>query len=311
MRNDARSVRAEELTIRRCLMRLHLLPLLCTVLLIQPLAWADNTLPERICGTRTFSDTERAEREARFRLAYAGARSGLRTTWSVGKAVTIPVWFHMMYKFDSDNRRIGFLSRQTIQSQVDVMNKAYRGSGFQFRLAGISRTENATWFDGCLDDGSLEETYKPLLAKNPARYLNMYSCDSSSGTLGYAYFPSDGPEGDYHHGVVLKYNSLPGGVAPFGEGITAVHEVGHYLGLYHTFEGACSVTGDEVGDTPSERRPAYGCSVYRDTCGGRVGKDPVSNYMDYSDDSCLNTFSIGQIERMQQQVTAYRPGLLE
>jgi hypothetical protein len=246
----------------------------------------------------------KAERDA---VAAMLAEAGLRIDApSATSAITIPVRWHVVRSGTAVSQ--GNIPDSWIASQMQVLNNAFAGTGFSFALAGTDRTTKATWYTGCYNTGT-EKKMKQALAVDPANNLNVYSCSPSGGILGYARFPNNYPESSYMHGVVLLDQSLPGGNAvPYHLGDTGTHEVGHYMGLYHTFQGGCNAPGDSVADTPYEASPAYGCPTGRNTCPS-TGNDPITNFMDYTDDACMNTFSANQSDRMHSMTEQYRPSI--
>ncbi len=181
-----------------------------------------------------------------------------------------------------------------------------------------------------------EVKLKQSWADNDPKTLEVYSASLGQSLLGWAYFPSDftdsttsnyGPLHRYLDGVVIDYRSVPvvegdtegdQSVYPPGtydEGDTLTHEVGHWLELYHTFQGGCSSNpgyngGDMIADTPAEASPNFLCPEQgdpaRDTCPADPGADPVTNFMDYSFDVCLDEFTAGQAARMQLAWNTYR-----
>jgi len=236
------------------------------------------------------------------------ATPGARPTIIPGPSGSIPVFFHVIYADGKFGVTEGNVPQWQLDTQIDVLNAAFHGSGFSFYLAGVDRTKNKNWFTGCYGTSN-EAAMKQALAVDVPNVLNIYTCKPRNGILGYSYLPFDFPEGDWHHGVVMLYSSLPGGTAaPYNEGDTATHEVGHYLGLYHTFDGGCLPPGDLVADTPPEALAAYNCPVGRDTCGGD-GPDPIHNFMDYTDDACMTQFTSQQGSRMVDLTTLYKPSL--
>jgi hypothetical protein len=223
-----------------------------------------------------------------------------------GAVIDIPVAFHVVYT-DGRQGSEGNIPNSMIDDQIDVLNAAFAGTNYQFTLTSVDRTNNKQWFTGCYGGG--ERKMKQALNVDPAHTLNIYSCKPNAGILGFAVFPWSYPESSFWHGVVVLYSSLPGGGAvPYDEGDTATHEVGHYLGLYHTFQGGCNPPGDEVADTPPEASAAFGCPIGRDTCSGG-GPDPIFNFMDDPDDACMDEFTGGQGSRMDSIVATYQPSL--
>jgi len=202
-----------------------------------------------------------------------------------------------------------------INAQTKVLNDSYAGktgtgaadSPFRFSLSKITWTTNPAWYT--VVPGKNERDMKKELYEGDSTTLNVYTANIGDGLLGWAYFPKGYNNGrDFIDGVVMLDESMPGGTAgKYALGDTLTHEVGHWLMLEHTFKSGCSASGDFVADTPREATAQFDCPTGADTCTA-PGKDPIHNFMDYSQDSCMYMFTPGQVERMNDAWVDFRAG---
>ncbi|KAJ7093848.1 metalloprotease [Mycena belliarum] len=263
----------------------------------------------RKCGTY-MSDAKMMAAERHF---VAQAAKILPEAKIANKAVK--VYFHVISK-DSTVAG-GNVPAYQIANQMSVLNRDY-GGNINWVLAGTTRTVNADWFNKVGPSSSQQTAMKAALRSGGRADLNVYTVGFKSGTgvglLGYATFPftySSAPKDD---GIVILFGSLPGGSTPrYNLGRTLTHETGHWLGLFHTFQGGCTSSGtanggDFVADTPSQKYPSEGCPRGQDSCRGSSfpGSDAIQNFMDYSTDICMTQFSAGQIARATKQFATYR-----
>ena len=200
-----------------------------------------------------------------------------------------------------------------IKNQMDVLNASFSGTTaseaadtpFRFALERVNWVVNSEWYT--VTPGKTERDMKAALYEGDSETLNVYSANIGDDLLGWAYFPKGYNNGrDFIDGVVILDESMPGGRAgKYALGDTLTHEVGHWLMLHHTFNNGCSASGDFVADTPKEAHPQFNCPVGADTCAA-PGLDPVHNFMDYTQDSCMDMFTRGQAERMSDAWLAFR-----
>jgi hypothetical protein len=261
------------------------------------------------CSTRQVDGVEMARVEQEIAARKPGGGGGGGGTGGTGGGAvtggTISVYVHVINQ--GAGVANGDLTDGMVADQVAVLNGAYAGTGWQFEVAGVDRTTNAAWYNGC-SGGATEAAMKATLRQGTADDLNVYTCNPGNGLLGWATFPNSYTSAPWNDGVVVLHSTVPGGAAaPYNLGDTLTHEVGHWMGLYHTFQGGCSKNGDLVADTTPERSAAYGCPVGRDTCPS-PGLDPIANFMDYTDDACMFEFSAGQDARMDAVFSTYRLG---
>jgi Pregnancy-associated plasma protein-A len=201
------------------------------------------------------------------------------------------------------------------QAQIDVLNQTFAVAGihFNYNPQTVREIEKKEWFS--MDLGSsAEHQAKNSLHASPERNLNFYTAGLAPRLLGWATFPWD-LEGDRDRdGVVIQCNTLPGGTAvPYNLGMTAVHEIGHWLGLYHTFQGGCDAIGDHVNDTVAHSAPNSGKPRPGDAQNNACvigAQAPIFNYMNYVDDDTMHEFTPQQIDRIKMHVAEYRPGFI-
>lgn len=302
----------------------HLLPLALIATL------GGSAFGQRNCGTTEYMQQqfaqdpgyeERLQQIETFTQNYIAHEAEYEGTRAV---VTIPVVVHIVYNTASEN-----ISDAQVYNQIDVLNDDFRRlnsdagetpSAFldeaadceiNFCLAsvdpagaattGITRTSTTKTSFGT-DDQMKGATYGHT-AWDRDKYLNIWVCDLGSGLLGYAQFPGGSASTD---GVAIDYVYFgvgAAGSAPYDLGRTTTHEVGHWLNLYHIWgdDGNSCGGSDLVADTPNQADETYGCpgGTVRISCSNGPDGDMYQNYMDYTDDGCMNLFTNGQKSRIQ------------
>jgi hypothetical protein len=228
--------------------------------------------------------------------------------------VDIPTYVHVIKGKHRGERSPAGPRR--VRNLVNILNQGMAGNQsavsvptrYRFVLRRIDYTKRDAWHHAFLN-GPRDRKMKRKLHVGNARTLNLYingGGPKNYPVLGWSRFPWQYRAAPYLDGVTVNFASMPGGrAAGYNLGDTVIHETGHWLGLFHTFQGGCSAQGDLVSDTASEAEPSYYCETTRDSCAA-PGLDPVRNFMDYSRDSCMDHLTAGQVRRIDSAFEKWR-----
>ncbi|OAG15421.1 hypothetical protein CC77DRAFT_1053983 [Alternaria alternata] len=232
------------------------------------------------------------------------AKSHSRRADNATVLLPIDVYMHVITPGDIEGE--GYISDAALSAQMEVLNNAFEPVGFQFNLVNTTRTINEYWYNNLLEARPSEREVSAALRQGDLATLNIYSMGVVNTTeTAWATLPASQASYD---GVFQNNTAFLGGSRPLNEGITLVHEVGHWCGLYHVFNFGCAVSYDYVADTPNQQAPEVSgeCDIGRDSCPDQPGLDSIHNYMSYSADYCRYEFTPGQIQRMREQMAKFR-----
>jgi len=206
---------------------------------------------------------------------------------SIQAAIEVDLYLHVVTSGTALNQ--GNAPDSQLAQQVAVLNSDFAPQGIHFNLRGTDRTINSTWAND-IDPVAM----RTALRKGSYSALNVYIEQSMPGLFGKCTYPTTAsPRNIITDGCAVLYSTLPGGTSTnFNLGKTLTHEVGHWFGLFHTFQGGCTGDGDFIADTPASNSTGRGCPETRDSCPNDPGFDPVHNLMDYSIDKCYTGFSV-------------------
>ncbi|MET0838725.1 MAG: zinc metalloprotease, partial [Marmoricola sp.] len=228
--------------------------------------------------------------------------------------INLPVYAHIIHGRHKGERSV---TRAKVRTLVATLNGGLAGNQsqyspplrYRFVLMRTDVTRNDGWYHAFLF-GRRDVAAKRALHVGGPRTLNLYingGGPKQNPILGWARFPWQYAATPKLDSVTVNKAGLRGGSASgYNLGDTVIHEVGHWLGLYHTFQGGCSTNNDLVTDTPAEAQPSFRCAYGRDTCPDDPGPDPIFNFMDYSYDYCMKRFTEGQVQRVDAAMAEWR-----
>ncbi|GCD77239.1 hypothetical protein JCM31826_07210 [Thermaurantimonas aggregans] len=271
------------------------------------------------------AEIEKSDRE----LAQGAIEYGKQVGRTQNNVFIIPVVFHVIYDDAVSN-----ISREQIMDAIRVLNEDFRRRNadtgntrqiFKDRAADIEiefRLASIDPFGNCTDGinrifstltNNANDNVKNLSMWSNRRYLNIWVVKNiqlpnqpSQGTvLGYAYRPFPNQQG-ISDGIVIRHDRVGTIGTSNSMGRTLTHEVGHFLGLKHPFDGGCN-TGDDIADTPPVANESFGCNFQKNSCSNDVPDlpDMIENYMDYANDNCMNIFTTGQRNYMRNVLQSF------
>jgi hypothetical protein len=241
---------------------------------------SDHQITPDLCGTPEQTE-EKLEKQKAVLSLFRSTEDGSRRVESLcERCINIDTYFHIL---TDDHKTKGNYDDEKILDQMKILNDGFKQTPFTFNLINITRTHDTSLFDlgqGFNNDYvSMQSALGEKLRKGDRMTLNIYSIQLLPRTLGLATYPSgfDGRK----DAAYVDHCTLPDGSCPlYNSGKILVHEVGHWLGLLHVFQGGCDeIHGDYVSDTPPQSSAIWGCQSETNSCPANEGNDPLDNFM--------------------------------